>query len=386
MREGPDEAPPAISVEVLEGFETFESLRVAWGDLHLRSAERLPTLSHAWTRAWWSAFGHAGVPRIVLAWRGATLRGALPLVLVAGDSGTVLRSLTNSWVDRSGLLVDKDDPEALESLLAAVVSLPGWERLELHARPDDGPLSSRIEEVLRHHRLLVGRDEELHSPFLRFGGGWSAVDAALSASFKALLRRKHRTVDRMDGMRMEIHRTADVIGPIMEISLASWQHESGTSMASDPSVRRFYESLMTAAAQDGTLYASLLTVAERPVAFEFNLLAGHTLHNFKLGYRTDSADWSPGLLLKTFTVRRFAEEFSEDGRTIEYDFMGTVEPYKLNWTDTIRTHHCLSAVRPTPRARLMHAWRYRAKPILRDRLPGVVAALKRLGARAQPSP
>ncbi len=373
----------ALRVEVVSDLARFELLRERWDALLERSVERCATMTHAWTRCWWKSFHGQRALRVMLIWEAEELRCAVALGLRTERRGgrdvRILSTLTNSWVDRTGILIARGDDAALAALITALASeSAGWDVLELHDRAVDSPIGPRLKSLLCSHGLLVASDEALGSPYAVLPRSWEEALAALSPSFRQTLRRKLRVATAKPGLEMRIVRDASVIEPIMVISLETWQHENGTSMASTPEVRRFYEQLIAACAESGTLFAALLLLEGEPVAFEFNVLCARTLHNFKLGYRNTQADWSPGLVLKAYTMQRYLEEFGRGDANLEYDFMGTDEPYKQNWTADVRAHECVKGFRPTLRNRLAVALRYKLKPAIRDRFPRAVRFGKRL--------
>lgn len=365
-----------ISLQVIDKIEDLYAVRSAWDALSKESAERVPTMTCGWVAAWWKAFGGTDRLLILLVWRGGELAAALPLMQ---RSPGVLATLSNTWVDRTGILVRAGDVAALEFLVQALASGDfDWDRLDLEQRPADSRFAQQLPDLFRRHGLIVGVDEGLQSPYLPMTHSWERVAAGLSASLRRDLSRKRRRVEQIPAVNMLIYKDSSVIDPIMAVSAHTWQHENGTSMASTTSVREFYESLIRGAAEDGTLFSSVLMREGIPVAFEFNIRCGGTLHNFKLGYRLDHANWSPGLVLKEFTIRRFIEDFGPRGEAIEYDMMGTVEPYKLRWTKAIRAHQHLHVARGSLSNRSLFYWRYSLKPTLHERYPQLVAVGKRL--------
>ena len=368
-----------LRLECIDEPERFAAVATEWNDLLAESAERVPTMSHSWLTAWWQAFGTESRLHVLLVLRKDRLAAALPLMWRTPNT---LSTLTNSWVDRSGLLLQPGDDEALEFLVQSLVTGPvRWDSLLLEQRPADSLLSERVPALLRSQGMLVGCTDGLVSPYMPLPESWPGVLDGLSSSFRQSLRRKLRAAERMPDLEMRICRGTEAIEPIMAISAHTWQHDNGTSMASTPTIRRFYESVIRGASAEGTLYSSIMMRAGVPVAFEFNIRCGGTLHNFKLGYRKDAADWSPGLVLKEFTLRRFIEDHGDRGEAIEYDLMGTSEPYKRNWAKAERVHVGLLASRPTLRSRASHTWRNSLKPALRARFPKLVTAGKRLLGR-----
>jgi CelD/BcsL family acetyltransferase involved in cellulose biosynthesis len=79
----------------------------------------------------------------------------------------------------------------------------------------------------------------------------------------------------------------------------------------------------------------------RPVAFHFNVVQGGALYHLKGGYDPAYERFSPGRLLHREMIER---AFADGLRT--YEFLGAVEPWKLEWTTTTRDRRAFQAFPP----------------------------------------
>lgn len=144
-------------------------------------------------------------------------------------------------------------------------------------------------------------------------------------------------------------------------------------MASEERILNFYSAIIRAAARDGTLRCALMEVGGEPAAFEFNLAHRTTLHNFKLGFRKKFSELSTGIVLKAYVLQ---QTIAHEPHITEYDFMGTSEPYKLNWSKSIRSHGCYY-IFPRGFRSLSAYWLFfRLRPWMRSRLPGLMQRIK----------
>ena len=116
-------------------------------------------------------------------------------------------------------------------------------------------------------------------------------------------------------------------------------------------------------------------------AFELDNRSCGTLHDFMLGYRKDAAETSPGLVLKEFTLRCLIEAHGDRGEAVEYNLMGTSEPYKRNCAETELVHVGSLVSHPMLSNRASHAWRASLQPPLCARSPGLVTPGNRLLGR-----
>ncbi len=123
---------------------------------------------------------------------------------------------------------------------------------------------------------------------------------------------------------------------------------------------------VASAMQNGTLRIGLLDLEGVPIAFDFNLVCRETMHNFKLGFRKEHANISPGILLKSFVLQSL---FNSKEKLKEYDFMGISESYKLNWSKQVRQHCRVTVYRGGIDLMLYYYLRYRLKPVIEKIFP-----------------
>jgi CelD/BcsL family acetyltransferase involved in cellulose biosynthesis len=372
-----------LRVEQLSTLSQFQAVSGVWDQLCARATDSFPMLTHAWLCAWWKAFGDELAMRVLLVWRGDVLVGAAPLVLrcepAFGSRRRVLALFTNSWVDRSHLLLAEISCEVIDAMLEHARTCIPYDVMDLFPLEDASPQTAALLERLRVHHH-VGIEEHLNSPFLRVPASWEQLQQDLSSSFRQSVRRKVRKVGAMPNVSMSVVRDASCFAAIEAVSLESWQHDEGTSMVSTPQVREFYTAIVQAAASSGTLRCAVMNVDGEPAAFEFNLMHGDTLHNFKLGFRKKYADLSTGIVLKAYLLE-CAMTAAEKPTLREYDFMGTSEAYKLNWTKTVRTHSRLRVFRRRWNLTPIYWLSFVVKPWTASRFPKITEMLRKLKNR-----
>ncbi|HEU4654387.1 MAG TPA: GNAT family N-acetyltransferase [Steroidobacteraceae bacterium] len=358
----------SLRVEEVTELLEFRQLRPFWDDLFDNSVESFPMLSHAWVSAWWEAFGNEFDCRVLLVWNGAALVAAAPLAFApARLFGQQLRTVSlfsNTWVDRNNFLLRSVDPVPVRAMFEHICRATEFDVIDLYPLEDASAVTALVMSCAREANLKLGIDANLRSPYLKSPASWDDLLETLSPSFRQTVRRKIRKVEGMKNVSMRIVEDARCFSSIETISTESWQHENGTSMVSDPRIARFYRSIIEDAAQHGTLRCAIMEIDGQPAAFEFNLQHGATLHNFKLGFRQKYSELSTGIVLKAFIFRQALGQ--SPAQFAEYDFMGTAEPYKLNWTKAIRNHSHYYLFAPTLRMASTHWAYFRFKPWIRE--------------------
>jgi CelD/BcsL family acetyltransferase involved in cellulose biosynthesis len=215
----------------------------------------------------------------------------------------------------------------------------------------------------RGHR--VARWASQTSPYLRLPADGAALDATLSARFRANLRRRARRLVELHGpLRLERVRggpgLARAFDDALRLEAAAWKGAAGTAIASDEVLRRRYRALAGAFAARGQLVLAFLRVGAARVASHFALLEDGVYSLFKPGYDPALAAFGPGHLL----VHAVAHALVHDGAR-ELDLLGDALPWKREWTSCARTHAFRYVFRPTLRGRLVYLVKQQLLPGLR---------------------
>jgi hypothetical protein len=290
----------------------------------------------------------------------------------------VLGLFSNTWVDRSHLLLASLSPAIVDAMLDHLERTRiEFDLIELVPLEESCPQTTLLLECFRRRRWPLGTEEHLQSPFLQLPSSWDELQQNLSSSFRQTLRRKVRKVEAMKNVTMRVIRDSSCLEPIVAVSLETWQQDEGTSMASSEQILAFYRPIIEAAALAGTLECAVMEVDGEPAAFEFNLAHRRTLHNFKLGFKKKFSELSTGIVLKAHLLKEVLDRPLQK-RLTEYDFMGTAEPYKLNWTKSVRGHNRYYAFRPHWNLRLVHWLAFTVKPWIRSHAPWLISKLKAL--------
>ncbi|MDQ2076206.1 GNAT family N-acetyltransferase [Marinimicrobium sp. ABcell2] len=374
-----------FQVEAISSYERFVQLRSEWDRLFDSAVEAFPTTSHAWLSAWWKTFADGRRPYVILIWNDGVLIGAAPFYYdskkIFGSQFRVLRPWVNSWVDRFNFLASFPPTEVVEAILDHIEDIEHtWDLVELPRLDRNSEITECIWQSCQTRELEVGVEDDLQSPFLRFPATWDQLLKSLSPSFRQNLKRKIRSVEKMDSVRMTVLDGEECIDPIVEISRESWQHEQGTSIASRQEIFDFYQKVIKAYAQRGQLRCALMEVNGEPAAFELNLGHNRTLHNFKLGFKKKFSHISTGIVLKAFLLKQILDSEGPEPEFMEYDFMGVAEAYKLRWSKKVRVQNRYIVFSKRKTTRRLYQWLYVVKPYVRDSFPALYTLAKKVSS------
>lgn len=314
------------------------TLEREWDELAERTGAE-PWVRPGWVRAWHAAFG-VGEPELVAVRRDGRLVAVAPLE----RAGAVLRSPTNWHTPEYALLAE--DGDALAVLAAALLE-PRPRRLQLGFAPPEGGGIAEVRRTARAAGFRVLERVLERSPYVPVEGDWESYRATRDRKGMKELRRRRRRLEEEGKLSFELNdgseRLDELLAEGFEVEASGWKGEHGTAIVSRPETRRFYTDVARWAAARGWLRLGFLRLDGRPVAFELNLQTPRRYYVLKGGYDEAFSRYGPGMLIIEDILRHVFEAGLES-----YEFLGSDEPFKLEWTDLRRDRLLLQAFAPTP--------------------------------------
>jgi CelD/BcsL family acetyltransferase involved in cellulose biosynthesis len=339
----------------VERHDRIATIAPEWDEL----ADRLgapPFLRPGWTEVWLDAF--PGMTTTILAVReGGQLKAVLPLL----RGRALLTSPANSHTPLSGSLADGAD--AARALARSLLEMRA-PRTDLRSLDPGDPLLAELRAAARELGLPTIERVTDREPYVLLAGGFEAYEAGLARKYRKELRRMHRRLCDEGEVAFEFADGSERLDSLLEEGFAiegsGWKSEQGSAIALAPDVRRFYTEIARWAAGRGWLRLAFLRLDGRPLAFDFCIEAGGAFYALKGGYDVEYRRFGPGSLLTFESLRR---AFADGLNT--YEFLGTDDPYKLNWTDATRDRVRLQTFSRSPTGRVQHtAWRF-GRPLVK---------------------
>lgn len=368
-----------FTLQAITSVDQFIPIKDHWDSLYNRALEKFPMLTHNWLESWWNSFGDNLIFYVILVSDGEKLVGAAPFCYsktkIIGLPCTQLQFIRNERVDRMQLLIDKyitEDKARLTGLIENLfnyinVSAPHYDIIQLKNIDSSSPITEAVLHHLNNAEKRYSVSKGLTSPHLSLPQTWEEILDNLSPAFRQTVKRKLRKAEKMQGLSSKIYRDSSFIEPLMQVSANTWQHDEGTCMGSTKNVKLFYENIIRDADKSGCLYSAILTLDEKPIAFEFNLICDGILHNFKLGFDKKYKDLSAGLILKSHIIQHLLTQDSNLGIK-EYDFMGEATSYKLNWSRKVRELITVDIYSNSPKVLVYYLLKYKIKPLVKKLL------------------
>ena len=365
-------APPAIrqdacAVEIISDEADFVDLQAEWNATVAHAGIAHPFLRHEWVRTWWDAFKTPGARLHV-----HVVRAHGRIIAIApfmrdttrmyGVPARRIRFIQNDHTPRTDIIVAAEPEAAYGAIWRALrADADRWDVLQLSQLPRESGTGHAFRERAAADGCATGVWQGSESPYLPLAGTWDDYLNGLPAKFRSNLRNRLSRLTRLGEPALEVlsgHRAIDeACEEAWRLESSGWKREAGTAITSDPSVRRFYTTLVARGTAAGWLRLLFLTVGGRRVATSYGACFADRLFLFKTGYDPAFATAAPFKMLTYFAIRdAYAQGLAE------VDFLGDAEPWKLEWTPASRAHDWVFVFARTPRARLLHAIKFRWLP------------------------
>ena len=325
-------------MDLTDGVLGARGLAEEWDDLAARTAST-PFHRHGWYAAWWASFGPAaGRLEILTARREGKLVGVLPVV----DRYGVLSAPANWHTFVHGPLAQ--DEEAARELWARHL-----DRCRFTAHVAHLPAADRAQLVGVAHdrRVTAVADTMQRAPYIAIDGAFDDYAATRDTRWLRQLESRRRKLTRAGELRLEIHDGSEgareldrVLTELFRVEALGWKSEAGTAIVSRPDTHSFYAALARWAASAGLLRVALMTLDGRTVAADLALEDERSHYFLKTGFDPELRKLAPGLILRRDMVARAFETGLQT-----YEFLGSADRYKLDWTDTV---HEIDEVRLFP--------------------------------------
>jgi CelD/BcsL family acetyltransferase involved in cellulose biosynthesis len=361
-------AESAWTVEAITDYQAFLELEPLWNKLVEEANPDHPFVRHEWVRAWWECFGTGQELHILLVKENREPVAIVPLMScdrrLYGVPVRQLQFIWNVYVERFDFIVGRRSQAAYRATLAHFLSRKkGWDLLLLHQLPAGSQSLTEMRRLAVEHGLHVEQLRSADSPYVPIVGSWDSYRKGLDPKHRSNLRNREKRLSQLGSVSLEIVSAAKELTEALEdgfgLEAAAWKGRAGSAIGSCPEVQRFYTQLARFAAERGSLRLCFLTLNRERIAFGYFLEHGNKLYLLKPGYDPRYACYSPSTLLCDLVLR-----YAFDRQLTEVDFLGLADPWKLQWTKSLRTHHWLYLFPDRLKPRLLHWIQFRLRPAL----------------------
>jgi CelD/BcsL family acetyltransferase involved in cellulose biosynthesis len=355
-----------VTTDVVGDYASFVALETEWNDAVERAHVPHPFLRHEWVRTWWDCFQGGRQLHVIVVRDADRIVGIAPLMRETATSyGLPIRRLAllaNDHTPRTDILVAGHADEVYRAIWQTLrEDIDHWDVVQLTQLLKGSPTIPALTRLAAADSLPIGTWKSNDSPCLELAGTWDSYWASLSAKFRSNVRNRLSRLTQIGEPELEIlsERTAiaGACGDAWRLEASGWKDQEGTSICSDPAVRRFYTLLAERAADRGWLRLVFLTVGGRRIAVSYSAIYDGRLFLLKTGHDREFHTCSP---FKLLTYLAAQDGYARGLR--EIDFLGDTEPWKQEWTPAARPHEWLFVFSNSRRARLLHSIKFQMAP------------------------
>lgn len=321
-----------------EFFDANRDLVEEWDDLADRVPGSSPALRPGWFEAWRAAFGRGSLEVF-----SARSNGRLTAIAPFERRGGALIAPSNYHTLEYGILAEDDDgrSDIVEQLLAA---RPRRIQADL---THSGIGSESMEQACRDVGYRIILREQERCPYIDTTGSWDDYETTLTAKMRREMRRRWRKLSELGELECIVEDGTTGLDGLLDegfwIEGAAWKAEASSAISSSRAAERFYRLIGSWAAKRSMLRLAFLHLDGQPLAFDFTLETETHHYLVKTGYLPSHREYAPSTLLRREMVKR-----AFDIGVGIYDFSGSDEPWKLRWTQKVRTLSRIQAFRPSP--------------------------------------
>jgi CelD/BcsL family acetyltransferase involved in cellulose biosynthesis len=251
------------------------------------------------------------------------LVGFAPLLIYQRNGERVLAFAGGGVSDYLGMLLEPgQEGRALNELLHAAHTIPGWDVLDL----TDLPLGSFL---LHSHELRSFVKEHDLCFVLSLPSSSQELVQALSKRQWANLRNARSRTQREGGVVIELatpRNAAEFLEDLFRLHTKRWRELGQSGVLGDPQVQQFHRVVAPALLSSGLLRLYRMRMNDRTIAINYSFFHRRSVYCYLQGFDPEFSYLSPGMQLM-FAVIEEAVRFG----ACRFDFLRGEEGYKLHW-------------------------------------------------------
>lgn len=359
-----------MKVEVLDCF-LDNSLPSAWTKILTKMQEPNPQFTYEWVSTCWEVFGEKKELLLITITDNGKIIGIAPLMITDTVSkiGFKSRKLTfvgDGLTDYHDILIgDKQREEALETLFEFIFKEnQSWDVVQLRNVPANSPNLPVLEHALRHRPSQFVERILVQCPYIPINSSWEVYCNTLPSKLIGEIRRAEKKLSQIGGIAFsrehKLTDTTTTLNGIATVHSKRQESKNRDSWYSNEKRRQFALLILERFSEKGWLDLSMLAVGERIAAYALGFLYNNAVFYWNTAFDPEFYQRSPGKVLLQYLIRdSFVKQYKE------FDFMVGAEPYKLQWTDSLKCNYEVLIFKNTLHSNLLRYY-YNYKPILRE--------------------
>ncbi len=342
-----------IQVRLIDRPPDMDPVWEAWERLGARQTNFFATSE--WNRLWYRYWRSEAAPRCFLLHQDDRPVALFPLVMVrARQRGVTRRKLEIMAAPHlPEWLIDGPVAPIMSRWLDELVALKGWDVLRLREVRAQMTGLDQFTARLDDKGLPWREGPEAGAPITAVEGDFEEFWGSRSRNLRKQVGKMWRHAERQGRIEMDVSHPSDDPDRwsrrVMDIAAHSWKAEKGSSLAQGPD-QAFYPEALRRFLPRGLARIYLLSLGGQDIAFYLGFIWGGTFFNLKTDYRSDFADYSPGIIL----LRPLMEHCFADPAISRVNFMTTLT-FNIRWATEVEPLRDLSLAGRGLRAKFI--WR-----------------------------
>lgn len=212
--------------------------------------------------------------------------------------------------------------------------------------PLDKPFIEALRRAYRGRGLVITKPLAVRGyPRILLDDSWIEPERHLNSGRRSDFRRMQRHAEKLGRVTFSVLQPPPTeLKTLLEEAMAvegqGWKGRSGTSVARDNVLRRFFERYTELACAAGILRLCFMRIDDKPVAMQLAAETNNSFWLFKIGYDETYGRCSPGNLLMRETI-----SYAASNKLKSYELLGKTTPWTEIWTQDARP---IAAVRTYP--------------------------------------
>lgn len=299
-----------LRIEWLNDIDDIELLESKWVELEHSVNKRTVHSSFDWVFPWYKHFSVKkesifGKPLLGAAWKGNTLYGIAPLVVI---SNTKLAKIPVRRIDMVGhnaeageFLVPDDMPELAGDFIESIVDTINYDLIQLQNFHRNSDQFNALKKTVEALKLNIELEDHFYA-LVNLKSGYESYYKSRSSRYRRNLRKQEKILLDEGGWKLEKFteleheaKLQSALSRMVSIYNSSWKAVDGRLLSDY--YREFYEEISYRFAAKGMLDLSLMSVDSKDVAYFLALVDRGVAYDVFISYDKSFKSIRPGEFL-----------------------------------------------------------------------------------------
>lgn len=358
------------STSVINHDSDFQRLRKDWNILVRRVRPESVFLRHEWFDAAWQWRKADCSLSIVLVYRDRRLTGICPLILCKHKRrlGTVrtLEFLTVPDTQLCDIIAHRETHASVveELVFWLMTTSVRWDVIDLRHISAHSPTCTALPKFFAKQGIKSFNHAQERNHFVTLTANWEEFYKNRSRRLKKSNNLAANHLKRAGEISVAWVRDSKsccrILEKVINISANSWKEITGLTL-NNPAPNAFIETLTAHAAAHGWLSIWILYLRGEPIAAEYQLIYGDSVHALRADFDESYGTLSPG----TYLNWKLLKQLFTSGYSRYYLGRGD-NPYKLRWSNTAEEMTGVIGYNSTISARILYVVERCLRPALRE--------------------